>query len=85
MQRVTLNHIHLNLSYLFFICSVGTMSAFPGMEQYLWLVIVGAFAAFAFGWGTGKTSDGLKNRLVCLVMKGKHRCKCTDMSSGHGL
>jgi sodium-dependent phosphate transporter len=29
------------------------MSAFPGMEQYLWLVIVGAFAAFAFGWGTG--------------------------------
>jgi sodium-dependent phosphate transporter len=29
------------------------MSAFPGMEQYLWMVVVGAFVAFGFGWGTG--------------------------------
>ena len=23
------------------------------MPEYLWLVVVGSFAAFAFGWGTG--------------------------------
>ncbi|BBN19400.1 solute carrier family 20 (sodium-dependent phosphate transporter) [Marchantia polymorpha subsp. ruderalis] len=25
----------------------------PLMEEYLWLVVVGAFLAFSFGWGTG--------------------------------
>eukprot|EP00879_Flechtneria_rotunda_P006676 GHRR01007016.1.p1 GENE.GHRR01007016.1~~GHRR01007016.1.p1 ORF type:complete len:614 (+),score=157.23 GHRR01007016.1:344-2185(+) len=25
----------------------------PAMPSYLWLVVVGAFAAFGFGWGTG--------------------------------
>ncbi|GAQ87816.1 sodium phosphate symporter [Klebsormidium nitens] len=29
------------------------MLAFPGMEQYLWMVVVGAFVAFGFGWATG--------------------------------
>eukprot|EP00243_Klebsormidium_subtile_P006301 TRINITY_DN2648_c0_g1_i1.p1 TRINITY_DN2648_c0_g1~~TRINITY_DN2648_c0_g1_i1.p1 ORF type:complete len:251 (+),score=49.77 TRINITY_DN2648_c0_g1_i1:283-1035(+) len=29
------------------------MSAYPGMEQYLWMVVVGSFVAFGFGWGTG--------------------------------
>lgn len=24
------------------------------MPQYLWLVVVGSLAAFAFGWGTGE-------------------------------
>lgn len=31
--------------------SVATMVA--AMPEYMWLVIVGAFAAFGFGWGTG--------------------------------
>lgn len=25
----------------------------PALPEYLWLVIVGGFAAFGFGWGTG--------------------------------
>lgn len=25
------------------------------LEEYVWLVVVGAFVAFGFGWGTGES------------------------------
>jgi sodium-dependent phosphate transporter len=35
---------------LFVPCS---QMATPVMPEYVWLVVVGAFGAFGFGWGTG--------------------------------
>lgn len=31
------------------------------LSEYLWLVVVGAFVAFGFGWGTGESHSAQDN------------------------
>lgn len=40
------------------------------LEEYVWLVVVGAFVAFGFGFGTGELT---RTNFVCSELRMKER------------